>query len=67
MKYKSLIIHLYFGYTWKTKYVNLAIFIIPPSSPLFHLVIENLQSHLIVKFLILICSFWLNVSPKTKA
>jgi len=32
----------------------------PLSPPLFLLAIENLQSHLIVKFFIFICSFWLN-------
>jgi hypothetical protein len=47
MNRKSLIIFLYFAYTFETKYRNLAIF------PIFvsHLVMGKLQNHLIFLFL----------------
>jgi len=52
VKYKSLIILLYFGYTLKTKYKNLAIF----TTFLFLSlqVIEKPQNHLIFKILFLV-------------
>ncbi len=52
MKYKSLIILLYFGYTLKTKYKYLADF--TTFFPLTSQVIEKLQNHLIFNFSFLV-------------